>query len=375
MTDCYGLKSSRINPFGQPESIFYIVEMRPILYLFVLLVLSCQDKKQQNQTEVNQNEESRTQEGDQMREKPLAKSYSNREFGFSFNYPKDYQVYEGSLPGEVPVINVFEAGTAQPPLAIHEDAGLNYISVLPEGFGVDGPGGERKNLQEWDGEVPVSFDVDPEKSTVYLLENGEPWAFYLRPQNPPESWSKYGGIFVHYAVQEFKTKCIDKETGREIAAKECDPMTGDVLKFYGEIASEAKESLNQTLQSLKLQQPSAEAPSASIRVENPQPGSAISSPLKITGRARGSWFFEAVAPVKLVTEDGEILGKSHIEAKENWMTTDFVPFEGSLSFELSKNEPPKNTAKEKRGYLLINRANASGKEEHAESLRIPVIIQ
>ena len=344
--------------------------MRLVLFLSFFLLLACQDKNK----ETSPNIETGSEASAISEENPEQETYTNEKFGLSFDYPKGYEVYEGTLPGDVPVLNVYKAEAAKPPLAIHEDNQPNYISFLPEGYGVDGPGGTRKTLQEWEEEPPFSFSVDPVNSTVYLLEDGTPWAFYLQFENPPQAWNKYGGIFVHYAVHDFKTKCFDKENRKLISSKDCDPMAGDDLKFYGKVPSEEKESLNQVLKSLNFVQnkKKQEALTDLIQVETPKEGAVISSPVTIKGRARGTWFFEGVAPVQLVSNNGELIKEGHIEAKESWMTENFVPFEGELSFELGKDELLQN---EKRGYLLINRANASGKKEHDRVVRIPVVFQ
>ena len=51
------------------------------------------------------------------------------------------------------------------------------------------------------------------------------------------------------------------------------------------------------------------------------PGSEISSPLRITGEARGPWYFEASFPVVLTDGDGLIIAEGHGQAQGEWMTT------------------------------------------------------
>ena len=67
--------------------------------------------------------------------------------------------------------------------------------------------------------------------------------------------------------------------------------------------------------------------------EDPFPGKIITYPVTITGQARGSWFFEASAPVVLTNWDGLIIAEGTIQTKGDWMTSDFVSFEGTLTFE------------------------------------------
>ena len=97
-----------------------------------------------------------------------------------------------------------------------------------------------------------------------------------------------------------------------------------------------------------------------IKIDSPQAGDKnISSPIKITGEARGNWFFEATAPVMLTNWDGLIIAQGHITAEGNWMTEDFVPFKGEIVFD-TKDVPDFN----KRGSLIIKNSNASGLPEH-----------
>lgn len=99
-----------------------------------------------------------------------------------------------------------------------------------------------------------------------------------------------------------------------------------------------------------------------ITIENPRPNQRIKSPLNITGRARGQWFFEADAPAKLVDKNGNIIAEGHIQAQGEWMTSNFVIYEGKIIFETN----------ERSGKLIIEKANPSGLPENADSLEIPV---
>lgn len=100
-----------------------------------------------------------------------------------------------------------------------------------------------------------------------------------------------------------------------------------------------------------------------IRISEPRPNAVITSPLTIKGMARGSWFFEASFPVRLFDGNGEQIARGIATAKENWMTTEFVPFEAKLSF-----AKPTTVA----GTLVLDRDNPSGLPEHADALMVPV---
>ncbi len=100
-----------------------------------------------------------------------------------------------------------------------------------------------------------------------------------------------------------------------------------------------------------------------IRISEPRPNATITSPLKVTGMARGNWFFEASFPVKLFDGNGELLTTGIAQAKGEWMTTEFVPFEVTLSF-----TAPATTA----GTLVLNKDNPSGLPENEDTLQVPV---
>ena len=101
-----------------------------------------------------------------------------------------------------------------------------------------------------------------------------------------------------------------------------------------------------------------------IVVTNPLPQAEIKSPLEVRGKARGYWFFEANAPVKILDKDFNKIAESYIKAEGNWMTKDPVNFTGSINFEAPNGEP---------GYLVFERANPSGRKENGGQYRIPVM--
>jgi hypothetical protein len=105
-----------------------------------------------------------------------------------------------------------------------------------------------------------------------------------------------------------------------------------------------------------------------ILVDFPQPNQTIQSPLTITGKARGSWFFEASFPVVLVNWDGLIIAQGTAQAKSDWTTTDFVPFEAKLTFTIDKK------AYSNKGTLILKKDNPSGLPKNDDALEIPVIL-
>jgi hypothetical protein len=104
-----------------------------------------------------------------------------------------------------------------------------------------------------------------------------------------------------------------------------------------------------------------------IVVVSPIKNSEISSPLVISGRARGNWFFEGSFPVVLLDSYRNTIAEGHVSAQGEWTTADFVKFLGSLEFN--------NYIKGQNGYLVLKKDNASGLPEFDDSLEIPVIFK
>jgi len=100
-----------------------------------------------------------------------------------------------------------------------------------------------------------------------------------------------------------------------------------------------------------------------IWVALPLMNQTVTSPMTITGQARGNWYFEASFPVKLFDANGKLLVQAPAQAQGEWMTMEYVPFSLSLTF------PKPTTA---TGVLVLEKDNASGLPEHDNELRIPI---
>ncbi len=107
---------------------------------------------------------------------------------------------------------------------------------------------------------------------------------------------------------------------------------------------------------------SASSVMADIIVDSPASGSIVKSPLTITGRAKGTWYFEASFPVRLFDDQGNELAVAPAQAEGDWMTEDYVPFSVTLTF----------TTTAKTGTLVLEKDNPSGMPENAKSVSNPV---
>jgi hypothetical protein len=100
-------------------------------------------------------------------------------------------------------------------------------------------------------------------------------------------------------------------------------------------------------------------------VEAPGANEVVTSPLTVTGKARGTWYFEASFPVQLVDMKGNEIASGVAQADGDWMTTNFVPFTATLEF----------TTTEKEGTLILKKDNPSGLPENDKTTEIPVSFQ
>ncbi len=89
----------------------------------------------------------------------------------------------------------------------------------------------------------------------------------------------------------------------------------------------------------------------------------VTSPLTITGKAIGNWYFEASFPATLLDANGKILAQVPAQATADWMTTDYVPFSATLTF----TKPTTAT-----GTLILKNDNPSGDPIRDKSMSFPV---
>lgn len=101
-----------------------------------------------------------------------------------------------------------------------------------------------------------------------------------------------------------------------------------------------------------------------IFLNNPTPETKFESPLLISGRAPGNWFFEASAPVTITDWDGLIIAEGYVTAQGDWMTTDYVPFSGTVEF--TKPECAADYCK--RGSFIFRKDNPSGESKFDDAV-------
>jgi hypothetical protein len=100
-----------------------------------------------------------------------------------------------------------------------------------------------------------------------------------------------------------------------------------------------------------------------IKIFNLAAGQKITSPLLVSGEARGTWFFEASFPVRIVDANGQVIGSVPTSAKSDWMTNNYVPFEARIEF-----IAPTTTD----GEIIFHNDNPSGLPANDIEFRVPV---
>jgi hypothetical protein len=154
------------------------------------------------------------------------------------------------------------------------------------------------------------------------------------------------------------------------------PFLSDIAVMFGGEAGSVYAVVSATVMneevmyiySLERLSSIASCTSDMIVLDAPRQRSVVSSPLTVSGRARGTWFFEGSFPVMLTNWDGLIIAEGVARAEGDWMTEDFVPFIVTLTFNL----PEGGVGIPDTGSLILKKDNPSGLPEHDAALEITV---
>lgn len=106
-----------------------------------------------------------------------------------------------------------------------------------------------------------------------------------------------------------------------------------------------------------------------ISITSPKILTVVSSPLRVEGRARGVWFFEGDFLISIVDWDGRIIGEGYATARDEWMTEDFVSFEGQIPFVFDDLLPYGH------GTIIFQKNNPSGMSELDDAYEIPILFR
>lgn len=100
-----------------------------------------------------------------------------------------------------------------------------------------------------------------------------------------------------------------------------------------------------------------------VELDTLVPHAVIASPLLVTGKAPGTWFFEANIGLGVLDENGVEIARGHAEADGNWMTTEPVRFVGTIHFVAPLSAT---------GFIEVRKDNPSDLPELDASIRVPI---
>jgi hypothetical protein len=100
-----------------------------------------------------------------------------------------------------------------------------------------------------------------------------------------------------------------------------------------------------------------------VVINEPFVAQVVTSPMTITGKVRGTWFSEANLPIELQDESGKVIAQMGYMTSDNWMTTDYVNVNTTLSFKAPSTD---------YGKLIIRKDNPSGDPARDQSFEVPV---
>jgi hypothetical protein len=308
------------------------------------------------------------------------------DYGVTLKYPaSDWSAAFDTSFALSPKLNVYVKPPGVPlDLPLDHFANVTHFSVYPRGIPTEGLFGPTRPL-DFTPPFPVS-----EESHLFVLEDGTPFAAYIRPTPSPRGWNDSGFLWMRVRVEDLETRCM--RDGREMSPAECDPMVEDdrILRT-GSVDPEAWRTEKAMLSTVRLgtsgnesraeqggapgkgdEAPGGEGSDATgmISLRQPRPSATVASPLTVSGEARGPWYFEGSFPVVLTDWDGLIIAETRAAAQEEWMAESFVPFRATLSFESPYGEGDPEYMR--RGTLILHRANPSGRPENAGAMEIPV---
>ncbi|HPI67360.1 MAG TPA: GerMN domain-containing protein [bacterium] len=182
--------------------------------------------------------------------------------------------------------------------------------------------------------------------------------FLVLMRGQEDTWLCENGTWVKHGNPKAPTPDKPCAGSKIIDFNSCMAAGRPVMESYprqcqGENGENFVENIGNELEKINL-----------IRINNPRPNATVSSPLTISGQARGNWFFEGSFPVKLLDKNGQELASGIAEAKSDWMSDEFVDFSAELNFVAESGES---------GILVLKKDNPSGLPENDDELIVPVI--
>ncbi|PHN02803.1 hypothetical protein [Flavilitoribacter nigricans] len=225
--------------------------------LFALILTACTDS--QNTVDENTGADPTLSETEITASEEVGdldfRTFANQEYSFSTEIPEAWTESTNQLGEGLPVINFVpqsKAAETDLPISMQTATSLSHIDVHPKGHDSGYPIGKNHRLALYEGTVPASSIWDHERSRVYVLGNGEVWAYLLYPKSTPTGWEEDGFIFAQIAIENFSSECFDDITNQSKSMEKCKPLEGDEVLYYGRVNAEDQAYVKHALQSLEL---------------------------------------------------------------------------------------------------------------------------
>ncbi|HET6527523.1 MAG TPA: hypothetical protein VFG39_02110 [Balneolaceae bacterium] len=183
-------------------------------------------------------------------------AYANAKYDVVIQYPQNWRIIDKrSSDAEAFAINILKKGILAEkrlPLGVYADMQLSYVAIWPHGLGTELPQSQRVSLKDTTLSLDFNFAVDQKESTLLLLKDGSIWAYFLRPEQPPASWSNYGFIFAQVSTLQSSIRCYDDQTGKQLSLQECDYSKKDYIIRTGTVDQEDAAAIRYILENIRL---------------------------------------------------------------------------------------------------------------------------
>lgn len=220
--------------FNRGNTASIVIGAVAIIIIAIILVNGARDEEKPIVGETN---------GDDVRE---WQTFESEEYGFSIEYPQDWEVATSSDEMITPRFVFYE-----PPKAV--DATLPYdhfvndtfVGIYPEGIPTEALQGTRGLITEDAPTLSITQD-----SLEYETEDGTPFVWWLVFSNTPESWGSSGYAWGRAEVANYDTVCI--QNGEEVGTNACDfpQQEGAGIVHRGDVNSEDWQMVKDVLKSI-----------------------------------------------------------------------------------------------------------------------------
>lgn len=171
-------------------------------------------------------------------------TYTNTRFGFSIEYPSDWEVRAFLDDQIAPTINFYPTGTDTAGLPFtHHSEGVTHVSIFPHGIPTEGFFGPSVDSE-------ATFAAPVMSPRDFVLADDTRFATIVPIDSPNDNWTESGFLFAHNVVHNRSTSCRRGDT--EISIEACDPLMGDTIVRSGTINTDDRATIVRMLESFQF---------------------------------------------------------------------------------------------------------------------------